>query len=48
MAAEPTVPAMEEPLVTSLTMPRGGVHNEEDLGDEGLWAIGAMQLILLE
>jgi hypothetical protein len=31
-------PAMEEPLVTRPTSPDGGVHDEGDLGDEGLWS----------
>ena len=31
---------MEEPPVTGLTSPRGGVHDVGDLGIEGLWATG--------
>ena len=42
VATEPTTPAIEEPLVTGLTLPRGGAHDEGDLSDEGLWSVAAM------
>ena len=40
VVAELATPAMEEPLVTGPTLPRGGTHDDGDSGDEGLW--GAM------
>ena len=37
-AVEPAALAMEEPLVTEPTLPRGGAHDEGDPGDEELWS----------
>lgn len=35
---EPTTPIMEEPPVTGLTSPSGGLHDEGDSGGKDLWS----------